>query len=298
MKGFEPIARHILPNVIQERIRLFYRKKASEKIASLVPLKVNDFKNILINDLGIKQNDVVFVHSSIDFLHLSFPFFKVLAILQDVVGSGGTLLFPAYPRIPDFDEAEYLRSGNIFDVNKTPSNMGILTEFVRRQKKAFRSLHPTKSVCAIGPLAEELTFSHHHSPFPYDSCSPFYKIMAYKGVIVGLGVSTCYLSFLHCVDDFLKDEFPVRMYSRQLYEATCINSQRTMTKVKLYAHETRKISQHSIPKFMRKHVSPEICQDFNMHGRNFFRADAEKLFARMKELALKKITIYSRLFYK
>ncbi|MGZ8889703.1 MAG: AAC(3) family N-acetyltransferase, partial [Halobacteriota archaeon] len=41
----------------------------------------------------------------------------------------------------------------------------------------MRSLHPTKSVCGIGSLADEITATHHLSPYPYDECSPYYKLI-------------------------------------------------------------------------------------------------------------------------
>lgn len=43
-----------------------------------------------------------------------------------------------------------------FDLNATPSEMGVFTEFVRKQSGAVRSRHPFKSHAAIGAHAERI----------------------------------------------------------------------------------------------------------------------------------------------
>ena len=171
-----------------------------------------------------------------------------------------------------------------------------MSEVARRQANAVRSLHPTKSVCAIGAAAEELTCDHQKSPYPYDRCSPYYRIAEFGGKIVGLGVSTANLSFVHCVDDALKDDFPVRPYHAQLFAATCINGARNKVIVKTYAHDLRKMNHH-IPRFMKTYVSSDACIDLNLNGMKFFRADARRLFDEMSGLAATGKTIYPRSVY-
>ena len=113
--------------------------------------------------MNLRSGDLVYVHSGMDGLNLAFPFYRILFLIREVIGPAGTVLFPSYPnhRISSY---EYLRQGKVFDVRRTPSYTGILTEFARRQSGAVRSLHPTKSVCAIGPAAAEITATHHLSP--------------------------------------------------------------------------------------------------------------------------------------
>ncbi|HEV7375099.1 MAG TPA: AAC(3) family N-acetyltransferase, partial [Pyrinomonadaceae bacterium] len=235
----------------------------------------------------------VFIHSSIDQLHPDFPFYRLLPLIQQITGPQGTVLFPTYPQSASY---EFLSRGEIFDVRKTPSYTGILTEFARRQRSALRSLHPTKSVCAIGLHAHALTATHQLSPYPYDACSPYKKITEYDGKLIGLGVTTANLSFVHCADDALKDDFPVRPYHNRLFEAECINYEGQAEIVRTYAHDMRKMN-HNIPRFMKRHIPPEICRDIKLQGRPFFRADASQLFALMTELAQKGITIYPRSAY-
>jgi aminoglycoside 3-N-acetyltransferase len=267
------------------------RRKVRE--ARLRELTETQLLQILVDKLGICKGDTVFVHSSIDQLNLGFPFYRVLALLEDLVGAGGTLLFPTYPRLSSY---EFLSRGEVFDVKKSASYTGILSEVARRRANAFRSLHPTKSVCALGAAALELTRDHHKSPYPYDACSPYYRITEFDGKIVGLGVSTANLSFVHCVDDALKEDFPVQPYHPQLFAATCIDDDGNKVIVETYAHDLKKMN-HNIPRFMKTHVSSEACVDLNLGGMKFFRADARKLFDEMCGLAVTEKTIYPRSAY-
>lgn len=292
--SLKDLVKRVLPAAALERIGRARQKSRQARLSSLPLLDENSFRKILVNELGLTRGDCIFVHSSIDRLNLGFPFYLVLSIMQEVLGEEGTLLFPTYPKTSSY---EFLSRGEVFDVRKTPSYTGILTEFARRQPNALRSLHPTKSVCATGPRALELTSTHQLSPYPYDAESPYYKIIEARGKIVGLGVSTANLSFVHCVDDALKEDFPVEPYHPQLFSARCINYQGQVEVVETYAHDLRKMNHH-IPRYMKAYVPVEACLDLEIDGMKFFRADAGKLFEAMLELAKKGKTIYARSAYR
>jgi len=254
------------------------------------PLSEESFTELISTELAIGAGDTVFVHSSIDQLDLEFPFYRILKLLQHVVGPTGTLLFPTYPRLSSYD---FLSRNEVFDVRKTPSYTGVLTEFARRQAGALRSLHPTKSVCAIGPNASLLTKTHQDSPYPYDRNSPYYKLIEVGAKIIGLGVSTSNLSFVHCADDALKADFPVQPYVPQLFEARCIDREGKTVVVKTFAHDLSKMD-NNIPRYMRTHISPAACRDLRIKGRKFFIADAKSLFEAMLGHAKQGVTIYKR----
>jgi aminoglycoside 3-N-acetyltransferase len=291
--SLKDLVKRVLPATTLDAIGRARQKSRQARVSSLPLLSETSFKKILVSELGLAEGDTVFVHSSIDQLNLGFPFYRVLPLLQEVTGRRGTLLFPTYPRLSSY---ESLSRGEIFDVRKTPSYTGILTEFARRQPRALRSFHPTKSVCAIGPRAQELTNAHQMSPYPYDARSPYYKIIEAEGKIVGIGVSTANLSFVHCVDDALKDDFPVQPYHPQLFVARCINYDGQIETVETYAHDLRNMN-HNIPRYMKRHISAQACLDLDIDGMQFFRADAGKLFEAMLQLARNGRTIYARSAY-
>lgn len=285
------ITKDVLPARVLAFLLRVRRMAAKRRIAALREMSEEAFRAILTRDLGLRVGDTVLVHSSIDELKLGFPYGRVLSILREITGPEGTLMFPTYPRRPSY---EFLMGDEVFDVRKTPSYTGMLSELARRHPKAVRSLHPTKSVCAIGLHASELLNTHHESPYPFDSCSPYYKLMQYGGKTIGIGVSTMKLSFAHCVEDALKDRFPMRVNHPRVFAARCINSTGQEQIVRTYAHDMGKMNLRT-KAFVAKYISPDICQDFDIEGREFFRGDATMLFHEMMGLAKRGITIYSRL---
>ena len=275
---------------LSRRVRDAYRLR---RFQSLRPLAEQQVRGMLRNELGLNPGDVVFVHAAVDRLSLGFPFFQLLMLLREAVGDDGTLLFPTFPAVASH---RFLSSGMVFDVRRTPSGMGVLSEFARRMPEAVRSLHPTKSVCALGSAATSLTATHHCSPYPYDRSSPYFKMMALRAKVVGLGVMTHNLSFVHAVDDALGERFPLEPYHRQLFHARCIDSAGQEQVVDSYAHDLQKMAR-CIPRFMRRYVDRAVCEDLKIHGMRFFRADSAPLFERMSSLALDGITIYPRQHY-
>src|SRR5205807_3005187 len=113
------IAKTILPSRAVTSLRRAKRERERRRVASLPPLTEEDFRNILVNDLNLREGDLVYVHSGIDGLNLAFPFYRILFLIREVIGPAGTLLFPTYPnhRISSY---EYLCQGNVFDVRRTP----------------------------------------------------------------------------------------------------------------------------------------------------------------------------------
>lgn len=289
-------ARKILPaQVAGYAIRARKRLKR-ERISRLPQLTEIEFTNILTNKLGLSSGDVVYIHSSVDGLNLGFPFFRILPAIRKVIGDEGTLLFPTYPNRSPVSSYEYLRAGHVFDVKRTPSYTGLLTEFGRRNPQAIRSIHPTKSVCAIGPMAEELTATHQRSPYPYDRLSPYRKLVDCEAKIVGLGVWTEYLSFVYCIDDALQSNPPVKTYHPEIFRAKCINYRGEEEIAETYAHDMSHCV-HDIPRFMKNYIPTDVCEDMTVNGMKFFRAEARKLFDVMLPLAEKGITVYPRSLY-
>jgi len=289
-------ARKLLPaDVVNSVVRARKRYRRS-RVERLPQLTETELTSIITERLGLGSGDVVYVHSSVDRLNLVFPFYRILPLIQKVIGGTGTVLFPTYPNRSPVSSYEYLRAGNVFDVRRTPSFTGLLTEFGRRHPHAIRSLHPTKSVCAIGPRAEWLTSTHQASPYPYDRQSPYYKLVECDAKIIGIGVWTEYLSFVYGVDDAMKSNPPVRTYHPEIFRATCINYRGDTEIVETYAHDMRRCI-HDIPQFMKRHVPAEVCEDIVVNGMRFFKADARKLFDVMLPLAEQGITVYPRAVY-
>jgi aminoglycoside 3-N-acetyltransferase len=289
------LLRAVLPESVVARVRAENARRRRAKQRPAYSFSRDEFRTVLTDALHLQTGDVVFVHSSVDRIGLQFPFFGILSLLREIVGDTGTILFPTYPRLAAH---EALLSGEVFDVRISPSFTGILTEFARRQRGAIRSLNPTKSVVALGPLARELTCSHHETAYPYDAASPYYRLMSGgRSRVVGLGVSTDSMSFVHCVEDELKDGFPVRPYFPRLFEGRCVDYEGRSLVVPTYAHDPAKMQWRHISACLRAHVDRRVYEDLQIHGVPFFWAEPSALFEIMVSLARRGITAYDRRAY-
>lgn len=276
------------PFSLYHKLRAIYRNLV--KLVH-VPFNEDKFKAFLSSELEIKKGDVVFIHSSIDKLNITFNPAKVLEKLLNAVGDEGTLLFPAWHF--NYRAEEYLKRDLVFDVRKSPSALGLLSELARRHPRAIRSMHPTSSIVAIGRLAEQLTNTHHQSVYPCGESSPFYKMMEFNAKIVGLGVSTEFLSFVHCPEDVMKSKFPYNTRREETFSARVKDYHGDIIQVEtLVAHPD--IAKRNIPRFIKKSVSPKVAKDFKSHGSQFFVVKSLELFDVICEEAKKGRTIYSR----
>jgi aminoglycoside 3-N-acetyltransferase len=101
--------------------------------------------------VGVPRGAHLFLHSSLSSLGYiqSGPSALIDGVL-DVIGPEGTLM------VPTFNYSVLA----VFDPATTPGLTGAITEAVRTRPGAVRSLHPTHSVAALGPLGPRLIAAH------------------------------------------------------------------------------------------------------------------------------------------
>jgi aminoglycoside 3-N-acetyltransferase len=255
------------------------------------PLSEDEFKSILVQRFGIKSGSVVFVHSSVVTLNINFSVYRLLEILLEAVGENGTLVFPAWHFT--YRAEDYIKKQLVFDVKRSPSVLGLLSELARRYPLAVRSNHPINSIVAIGKDAQEIVGEHGSSIYPCDESSPYYKIIKYNGIIVGLGVDTNFLSFVHCPEDIMKREFPVKTRLDNIFESKVKKIDGSIEVIKTLAAHPQ-IKHNDINAFLKNHVNKTICNNFTVKGNRFFVAHGKELFDSIVELAKKNITIYTK----
>ena len=150
----------------------------------------------IYRELGIRKGDVIFIHANM------LPFGLVakdkeefirtfLDPLRKVIGNSGTIACLAYT-------FSYGLTGKPYDHEKSPSEAGMFTEYIRTMKGTLRSFHPLVSVVANGPKARYITQNVPRSAFGWGS--PFTKLHTLKGKCLYLGMrcrTSC--TFLHYV---------------------------------------------------------------------------------------------------
>ena len=279
-------------NVINEKrnervVRLRNRNKKIF-VQSLESLAEDDIIGLLSGPLGIRKNDIVMVHSSMDILKLNFPHVRLLNLLQDAVGENGLLLFLSYPIT---SASRFVATGKPFDLKRTPTTLGLLSELARRTPGALRSLHPTKSVCAIGKRAREIISEHEKCEFPFDKMSPYGKFIRLNGKVIGLGVRSESLTIMHCIEGVLGKEFPVPRSPNTYYNWECIDYSGKTLSVKVLAYHY--VGCPDFRRYMENYFPDDICYDFEEKGRPFFVCQAKPFLDYGVNLARKGITWYT-----
>jgi aminoglycoside N3'-acetyltransferase len=96
--------------------------------------------------------------------------------LLDQLGNRGTILFPLF----NFD----FPTSRTFSMITTPSQMGVVTEFVRQNYEGHRTGHPIYSFYAIGSNCVEFKGINNRSGYGGDS--PFAKLLELDGKIASI----------------------------------------------------------------------------------------------------------------
>ena len=143
-------------------------------------------------ELGVEEGDVLLVHSSYkSFGEVEGGPQTVVRALETVLGAEGTLIMPTF----NFD----FNKGMPWDVSTTPSRMGILTEFVRKDPRAKRVFHPFYSFAILGKFAEMLGSLRYKSA--YERNSVFGKLRDLDGKIMVIGLSyNDSMTFFHHIE--------------------------------------------------------------------------------------------------
>lgn len=125
----------------------------------------------------------------------------VIRSLQEALTEAGTLLMPAL-------SYETVRSDHpVFDLRHTTSCVGAIPEYFRVRKGTLRSLHPTHSVCGIGPLAEELLSAHIQDTTPCGPNSPFHRLPDFDGKILMLGCGLRPNTSMHAIEELVTPSY-------------------------------------------------------------------------------------------
>lgn len=157
--------------------------------------------------------EILMVHSSVNHM---LPYYQgnpleLVRMLIDYCGSERTLVMPAFY----FGDAKIgslidtLTANPVFDLKKTPSQMGLATELFRRTKGVIQSRHPAYRVSALGPQAQALTQGHENASGPAGKGSPFEYMAAHNTLIIGIGKSFDVMTQTHHVEGIMGDEFPI-----------------------------------------------------------------------------------------
>ena len=213
-------------------------------------------------ELAVPQDRIVYVHSSMDWLgRAGIRTGEALEALLDwTERGGGTLVFPAFPFRGSHEE--YLRSGPVFDVRRSPARVGLLNETLRRRQGVKRSLDPDLSVIAFGPQAEAVIGAGFTGEDPTGADSPFQRVIDLGGTLLGLGVSFNYMNMIHVLDSRYRHRYPFEIYSRSVYAVHTIDG----------AGHRHQVSKRAMLFVLQTHIKPGRVVTALQPGRDVFRS--------------------------
>jgi len=280
-----------VPPFLRRRIPSFRRQRRFNKIKKTKPVTKQDILNDL-RKLGLKEGDIVLVHSSLSAIgYVEGSTDTVIDALLEAVGEDGTIMVPTFPFI-DF-MASYVKKNPVFDVRRTPSKMGVITEKFRQRTESLRSCHPTHSVAAIGKQALFMTAGHENSYYPFDKSSPFWKLIEIKGYVLLLGVDYESMTVFRTFECIVSN-FTFEVYLEKPVELHVIDGEgREKTVVtKVQSPKVSKIRSNSIVgEYFDKHGFSRTGYVGMARSRLIFVGD---LMDRMSELLNMGITTYKR----
>jgi aminoglycoside N3'-acetyltransferase len=235
--------------------------------------------------------EILMVHSSYDHL-LPMCSSSPLDVVKELIAYCGrkrTLVMPAFFLGGRLRDKKGYYSRHVFDVRRTVSEMGLLTEVFRRMPEVKRSLHPTHSICALGPLADELTAKHHLAPTRTGKGTPFEFITRRRSLIAGLGVEYFrVLAQTHTAEDMLGDRFPVE-FTRETFPVTLVDGEGTKVPYELTVLGTSRTLDNTI---LRSLLAEDELREWKFRGTPLFFTFADKVTDALLKAAQKGITVY------
>jgi aminoglycoside 3-N-acetyltransferase len=235
------LLRRLPPSLLDplRRARKRYRSARYRARERLHPVSIDRAQiEAALTQAGLGAGDAAFVQSAMSaFGTIEGGPETVIAALEAVVGPQGLIAMPAFPL--DRSAVDYLRDDPVFDLRNTPSKMGAISERFRTSDGAFRSLHPTHSVSAGGPGAEELVAGHELAETPFGAGTPFEKLIerGAKQVYFGSGVGA--ITVYHAYECLREPRYPIEVFLPQRMPARCIDAEGNELIVHTLVHDPR-----------------------------------------------------------
>lgn len=240
-----------------------------------------------------RDAEIVMVHCSLNDLEPMYTGSakELLDALVELTGPERTLVMPAFFfGGAEQDPAAHYREKPLFDARRQPSQMGMLSELFRRRRGVRRSLHPTASVAALGPLAGELVSGHHTAGTTFGAGTPFALMAERRTAIVGIGTEyfRC-LTQVHAPEDLLGERFPVVLRP----DTIPVQLKDVDGTVHDYELPLNRPGLARRLEFLETLMSPQELQQWRFHGVPLFVTDAGRVTEVLSEAALRGETIYS-----
>ncbi len=189
-----------------------------------------------LRDLGVRDGDALLLHSAFsEASGFRGTIDDLIDVYLEAVGPTGHLLMVS---LPYRDSAfAYLQRMKRFDVRRTPSMMGMVSELFRRRPGVLRSLHPTHPILVAGPRASWFVEGHEHCVHPCGPGTPFERLVQAQAKVAFFNVPFATYTFFHYLEHLVSKQVPFDIYTQQIFEVPVVDAQGGAQVVRTHAFE-------------------------------------------------------------
>jgi aminoglycoside 3-N-acetyltransferase len=284
----------LLPREYFLKIRSLYfklKKSASPIICLIHGTFTTDDLIVEIDNRLDKDWQILMVHSSFNNL---LPMYtgtalELLKALIEYCGPNRTLVMPAFNFGEEGEGARgKLQKNPRFDLRRTPSQMGLLTELFRRSKGVLQSRHPVYRVAALGPHAESLIRGHEDAPSGMGKGTPFDYMAHHNARIIGIGKTFQVMTQTHHVESLLGEAWPAPQIQLPNIHVTVVDK---LGQVEMEIGGTQQEWTFNIWK-LREIMSSEDLREWRFHNCSMFAAQAKQVTDALVNAAQSGFTLY------
>jgi aminoglycoside 3-N-acetyltransferase len=191
-----------------------------------------------LRECGLEMADSCFVQAGMSgFGNFEDGPATVLAGIDEALGEKGLVTMPTFPLTRP--AIEHFADDPIFDVRTTPSRMGAVSEAFRQLPDTRRSIHPSHSVAARGPGAEEIVAGHETATTPFGEGTPFPRIVERDALQVFFGTGTGVLTMYHWFEVTRRPPFPLDVFADRFFDVRCVGWEGEELLVRTLVHDPR-----------------------------------------------------------
>jgi len=199
-----------------------------------------------LGKMGLVEGDTILVHSSFTaFNGFTGEARQIIDCILNVVGASGNVIMMSMTY--KGSSYDYLKMGEPFNVKKTISRMGMISESFRRREGVLRSANPLHPILALGSRAEWLIADHDKIMHSCGKGSPFEKLLQLNTKVLFFDVSFLSLSFLHYLEDLYAECAPVKVYRDELLDSIIIDTSGEERRVKTFVFSKEAIQSRNFP---------------------------------------------------
>lgn len=194
------------------RLRGYLKKKVlhnapSKKSEVSFEVKKQFFNKL--DELDIKEGDILILHSSMDELvGVGVDAVEIIKYFINRLGTGGTLVIPTFPLYPSNTP---LSEVLVYDKNRTLCWTGLLPNIFLRFPNVIRSEFPYNTLAAVGQCAEEMMRNNLEDVKAFGPHSAWAYCIAHHAKVLLLGTPAFHtMTITHIPEDLMGEKWPIK----------------------------------------------------------------------------------------